>query len=327
MGKSRSRQLWVALACIAPSALIIGAFHFWPLLYAFWVSLHEWRIQPGPYVGLQNYHEALTATSQLGSGSFRQSVGVTIWYVLGTVPVTLLLGYLVAELLNREIRGRGFYRVLFFCPYVVSPVAAAAVWKWVFFSGSPALNGWLASHGLKVYPQTWLLQPRGVFDLLANAVGWTIPPWAGGPSLALCCIMAVTVWTSLGFAIVVLLGGLSQVPTDVLEAAELDGATGWKLRRHVIWPLLSPTLFFLLVIFTIRAFQAFSQIFVLTPKTGLLGRTSTVTYYIFEQAFEQGGQGPGFGSALAFLLFGIILLLTFIQFKVVGKHVHYGGAG
>jgi multiple sugar transport system permease protein len=299
--------------------VIIGGFHVWPLLYAAWVSLHEWKIRPGELIGLANYHQALTA------GGFWQSVLVTGWYVLGTVPPTLLLAYLIAELLNRKIPGRDVYRVLFFTPYIVSPVAAAAVWKWVFYSASPPVNQALIDHGLTTLPnQTWLLQPRGIFLWLAQGLGHDLPRWAHGPSLALCCIMVVTIWTSLGFAVVVLLGGLSQVPTEVLEAAQLDGATGWRLRRHVIWPMLSPVLFFLLIVFTIRAFQAFSQIYVFTGENNLLGTTSTLTFYIYETAFRGAG-ARGYGSAVAFLLFGIILALTWLQFVAVGKRVHYGG--
>jgi multiple sugar transport system permease protein len=318
------RQGLTALWCLAPSALIVGGFHLWPLFYAAWVSLHDWGLAPGPWVGLANYREL--ARDPL----FRQSLGVTLWYVLGTVPPTLALAYLVAELLHQPLRGRAFYRVLFFTPYVVSPVAAAAVWKWVFDSATPPLNHWLARCGLDVPNQVWLLQPRGVFQLAWEVLGGRWPDalsgahWLAGPSLALCCVMAVTVWTSLGFAAVVLLAGLSQVPGDVLEAARLDGAVGWRLRRHVVWPLLSPTLFFLLIVFTIRAFQAFNQIYVLTPR-GLLGRTSTVTYYIYETAFMAGGKGPGFGSAVAFVLLGIILALTALQFRLLGRRVHYGG--
>lgn len=313
------REVLVAVCCLLPSAVIIGAFHLWPLLYAFWVSLHKWTILPGPWRGLGNYGAALT------NPDFWQSVAVTGWYVLGTVPLALVLAYFIAELLNREVPGRDLYRVLFFTPYIVSPVAAAAVWKWVFQSVSPPVNGWLAAHGWRVRTeQLWLLDPRGLFQWVAEAMGHQVPSWANGPSLALCCIMAVTVWTSLGFAVVILLGGLTQVPREVLEAAQLDGATGWRLRRQVIWPLLSPVLFFLLIVFTIRAFQAFSQIYVFTGENNLLGTTSTVTYYIYETAFRTSGQ-RGYGSAVAFLLFGIILALTWLQFRVLGSRVHYGG--
>ncbi len=316
----RRRELWVALICLMPSLLVIGAFHLWPLLYAFWVSLHKWTIVPGPWVGAGNYLSALRGPE------FRQSLVVTGWYVLGTVPLTMLSAYFIAELLNRRVRGVGFYRMLFFTPYIVSPVAAAAVWKWIYTSVSPVANRALVARGWDIREdQLWLLDPRGLFQWVAGAFGHELPGWAAGPSLALCCIMLVAVWTNLGFATVVLLGGLSQVPTDLLEAARLDGATGWRLRRFVVWPLLSPVLFFLLIVFIIRAFQAFSQIYVFTSGNNLLGTTSTVTYFIYEQAFGMGGDGPGFGSAVAFILFAIILLLTWVQFKVIGSRVHYGG--
>ncbi|MCC7490822.1 MAG: sugar ABC transporter permease [Fimbriimonadaceae bacterium] len=315
----RRREFWTAICCLAPSAVVITAFHLWPLLYAAWVSLHDWGIKQGPLVGLANYREAL------GSAKWWQSLGVTGWYVLGTVPATLLLAYLIAELLNRPLRGRSFYRVLFFTPYIVSPVAAAAVWRGLFSRVSLPVNHWLVAHGWQINESgIWLIEPRGLFQWIAEAHGASVPSWAHGPSLALCCIMVVAIWTNLGFATVVLLGGLSQIPTEVLEAARLDGATGWRLRRQIIWPLLSPVLFFLLIVFVIRAFQAFSQIYVLTGQNDLLGTTSTATYYIWQEAFQSGGKGPGFGSAVAYLLFVMVLALTWLQFAVLGRRVHYG---
>lgn len=309
----------MALSCLLPSFAVLAAFHLWPLVYAFWVSLHHWSIMPGRWCGLGNYRQAFT------DPAFWQSVKVTGWYVLGTVPTTLVLGYFIAELLNRPVRGRECYRVLFFTPYVVSPVAAAAVWRGVFAAPTVQANQWLVAQGWRLNAnQPWLLQPRGVFQWLGEALGYQVPAWAHGPAVALCCIMVVTIWTSLGFAVVVLLGGLSQVPSEVLEAAQLDGARGWRLRRFVIWPMLSPVLFFLLIVFTIRAFQAFSQIYVLTGQNNLLGTTSTLTYYIYETAFRTAGE-RGYGSAVAFVLFGIILALTWLQFAGLGRRVHYGG--
>ena len=314
---SRRKQALIAVVCLLPSALVLGTFHLGPLLRAVGVSLHTGAIGHNEWVGLANYRELLS------DRAFWGSLVNTLWFVLGTVPATLLVGYLLAELLNRDIRGRGLYRLLFFTPYVVSPVAASAVWKWMF-EASAAVNAKLVAWGFTVPEQNWLLQPRGIFALLGEAVGHELPAWAGGPSLALCCVMVVSVWTMLGFAVVVLLAGLSQVPTDVLEAARLDGATGWQLRRRVIMPLLSPTLFFLLIVFVIKAFQAFNTIYVMTPG-GLSGRTGTVTFYIYESAFMMGGKGAGFGSAVALVLFVLIVSLTLLQFRVLGKRVHYGG--
>ncbi|MBI5831354.1 MAG: sugar ABC transporter permease [Armatimonadetes bacterium] len=314
---SRRKQALVAALCLLPSALVLGCFHLGPLLRAVGVSLHTGAIGHDAWVGLANYRELLH------DPAFWASLVVTMWFVLGTVPATLFVGYLVAELLNRDIRGRAFYRMLFFTPYVVSPVAASAVWKWMF-EVSTVVNARLVAWGLPVPEQNWLLQPRGLFALLGEACGRELPAWAGGPSVALCCVMLVSIWTMLGFAVVVLLAGMSQVPADVIEAARLDGATGWQLRRRIIVPLLSPTLFFLLIVFVIKAFQAFNTIYVMTPG-GLSGRTGTVTFYIYESAFMMGGKGAGYGSAVALVLFGIIVSLTLVQFRVLGKRVHYGG--
>ncbi len=312
------RNGWVALVCLAPALAVLGSFQVAPLFYAVNVSLHSGALAGNEWVGLANYR------ALVGERAFWQSLEVTFWYVLGTVPLTLLVAYWIAELLNRDIRGRDFYRVLFFMPYVVSPVASSAVWKWIF-NASSQVNLWLDKRGFEVRDQVWLLQPRGLFTLLGELWGVDVPSWAGGPSLALCCIMVVSIWTMLGFAVVILLAGLSQVPTEVLEAAQLDGASGWRLRRRIIWPLLSPTLFFLLIIFIIKAFQAFNSIYVMTPG-GLSGRTATVTFYIYESAFMAGGRGTGFGSAVSLVLLTVILALTFIQFRVLGRRVHYEGA-
>jgi len=307
----------LAYLLLAPSLLIIGGFGLLPLANAALLSLREWRLAPGPYVGFANYQQALHAPD------FWQSLGVTAFYVLGTVPPTLILGYLIAEALHARIRGLGFYRTLFFLPYVVSPVAAAAVWKWILNPSFGIATAALAPLGLR--PQ-WLREEAGVFTLAAQALHVPLPEWAGGPSLALVCIMAVSVWHSLGFAVVVLLAGLAAVPQDVTDAAQLDGARGWRLLRHVKVPLLSPTLFFLLVVFTIRAFQVFTQIYVMSVdgRGGPAGTTRNLTLYIYE-CFNTNAPrlGAGYGAAVAMLLFALVLLLTLVQFRVAGRRVHY----
>jgi multiple sugar transport system permease protein len=315
----RLRDAALAYLLLAPGALIIGTFGLAPLFNALTLSLHEWRVAPGPFIGWANYERALTREPE-----FWQSLGVTVWYVVGTVPLTLIAGYLLAELLHTRIRGLGFYRTLFFLPYVVSPVAAAAVWKWILNPNFGVASAVAARFGLQ--PQ-WLQEPRGVFELMAGAFHQTLPVWAAGPSLALVCIMAVAVWQGLGIAVVILLAGLAAVPGEVTDAARLDGASGWRLARHVKIPLLSPTLFFLLVVFTIRAFQTFTQLYVMSMdgRGGPEGTTRNVTLYIFD-SFQVNAPrlGPGYGSAVAMLLFAIILGLTVLQFRVLGRKVYYG---
>jgi multiple sugar transport system permease protein len=316
--RQRRREAFLAYLLLAPSAILLAGFGFWPLVNAGWLSLREWHAIPGGFVGLANYQQALTAEP-----AFWKSLQVTVWYVLGTVPSTLILGYVLAELLLARIRGLGFYRTLFFLPYVVSPVAAAAVWKWIYnpsFGLANAVGSKLGLHS------RWLFEDAGIFRLAAESlhVPWAL--WAGGPSLALVCIIGVTVWQSLGFAVVILLAGLAAIPADVTDAARLDGARGWALIRHVRLPLVSPTMFFLVIVFTIRAFQSFTQIYVLSSdgRGGPNETTRNITLYIVQSFNENAARlGPGYGAAVAMVLFVIILALTLIQFRVLGRQVHY----
>jgi multiple sugar transport system permease protein len=302
---------------IAPSAIVIGVFGFYPLVGAFLLSLRDWRLVPGGFVGAHNYQRAFA------DPDLWQSLGVTFWYVAGTVPATLVLAYVVAELLTAKLRGLAAYRTLFFLPYIVSPVAAAAVWRWML-NPSFGLATALASR-VGLHPQ-WLQEEAGIFAMLANALHLHAPKWAAGPSLALTCIIAATVWQNLGFAIVILLAGLAAVPPDVIEAARLDGARGWSLIRNVKLPMVSPTLFFLSVVYTIRAFQMYTQILVLSPdnRGGPAGTTRNITMYIVQSFYDSRERlGPGYGSAVAMLLFAMILALTLLQFRVLGRQVHY----
>jgi ABC-type sugar transport system permease subunit len=318
----RRREALVAFACLAPSALILGAFGFLPILNALVLSFHQWRLVPEGFVGLANYRMAL-----LGEGEaeqFRQSLLVTLYYAAGTVPVTVVLGYLAAEFLHSRIRGLSFYRTLYFLPYVVSPVAAAAVWKWILNPNFGIATAAANRFGLEL---RWLHEERGVVTLLGEALALHVPAWASGPSLALTCIIAAGVWHSVGFAVVVLLAGLAAIPRDVTEAAQLDGARGWSLVRQVKLPLLSPTLFFLLIVFSIRAFQTFTQIYVLSVDNagGPAGTTRNLTLYIVQSFHDNAPRlGPGYGSAVAILLFLMILVLTLLQFRLLGRRVHYG---
>lgn len=308
----------LAYLLLAPSAVLLATFGLFPLGYAFVLSLRERGSVPGPFIGFANYAALLGRDAE-----FWRSLAVTLFYVAGTVPATMVLGYLLAELLNRRLAGRGFFRTLFFIPYIASPVAAAAIWRWMYDSDHGLANAVLAHFG--GHRLGWLDDPTGVVELLGRSLGWQVPRWAGGPSLALVSIMAVGIWQQVGFAVVVVLAGMSAVPAEVTEAACLDGARGWPLLRHVRLPLLSPTLFFLLVIFTIRAFQTFTQVYVLSNNNrgGPVGTTETVTLYIYLAFREYASRGPAYGSAMAVLLFVIILGLTLLQFRVLGRRVHY----
>jgi multiple sugar transport system permease protein len=219
---------------ILPAAALLLGFHFLPVFYAFYISLFNWRIRQGAFIGLGNYENAFT------NSEFWDSLKITVYYAVGIIPVTMILSFLIAYALFKAIRGRGLYRLIYFLPYVTPVVAAALIFRWIFHSQQGILNWLLEAIGLPA--QGWLLEPGGIFELLFGALGISIPPWAFGPSLALVTIMIFTIWQSLGFSIVILLAGLSNIPGEVYDAAKVDGAGEWTLLRRITLPLLSPTL-------------------------------------------------------------------------------------
>jgi len=312
------RETFAAYTYLLPAALIIIAFHIIPVGYALFVSLHRWRILPESFVGLDNYARVLS------DPDFWNSLTVTIFYVVGTVPLTLAISLFLACLLFQQIVGRGVYRTVYFLPYITSAVAASAVWMWIFNPNFGLLNQVLELVG--IYNLRWLLEPTGVFELVGKGLGVAVPGWAAGPSLALVAIMIVSIWHQTGYQIVIFLAGLGNIPTELYEAAKIDGAGPWQLFRHITFPLLSPTTFFLLVVSIIGTFQAFNTIFVMTGGTGNVGgplkTTQTVTILIFKQFFESFNMG--YASAIAFVLFFIILSLTLLQRQVVERRVFYG---
>lgn len=300
---------------LLPAVVILGLFHFLPIFYAFYISLFNWRVAQGPFVGLGNYQRAFDQPD------FWNSIVVTVFFVLGTVPVSLCLAFLIAYLLFQQIAGRGLYRVLYFLPYVTSVVAAALAWKWIFHRDYGILN---AVFGLFEFTQQkWLQEPTGVFRLMGQGLGISVPPELAGPSLALVAVMIFSIWHGLGFDIIILLAGLTNIAPELYDAARIDGARGLRLLRHITIPLLSPTLFFLSTVSIIRSFQAFIQIFILTGSSEgrPIGTTQAITLYIFDNFYSNSR--IGYGAAVAFILFFIILTLTGIQLRVVGRRVHY----
>jgi ABC-type sugar transport system permease subunit len=291
---ARRRALGEALAAylwIGPAVLIIGLFHFVPVLYAAYISLHRWGLRQGPFVGLANYERAL------GDGEVWNAFLVTIYYVLGTIPLGLCLAFLIAYLLFQRIAFLDGYRTAFFLPYVTSTVAAAMVFGWLFHGQYGVANYLLGLVGLP--PQKWLLESTPTLRLLIEALGArsTLPDELFGPSL-------------------------TNIPREIEEAARLDGAGRWQLIRHVTLPLLSPTILFLVVIATIRSFQAFNQIYIMT-NGGPLNTTRNVVMLIF-QNFYQRTERVGYATAIAMLLFVVILAITLIQLRIGDRRVHYG---
>ncbi|MCC6143585.1 MAG: sugar ABC transporter permease [Candidatus Hydrogenedentes bacterium] len=304
------RQGALAIPLLLPSLIIIGVFGVFPLFYAVYLSLFGGKAGQGGFVGLGNYQAALARPE------FWNSVKVTIYYAAGVVPLTLLLSLTVAYGLWRITWGRGVLRTLFFLPFITSAVAAATIWRAVLDPQTGAANRVLELFGLP--PQAWLLEPDGLIHILS---GGLVPPEVG-PSLALCCIIAFDVWHASGFAIVVLLGGLSALPREVEEAARIDGAGGWQLLWRIVLPLLSPALFFLSIVSVIRAFQAFNSFYTLTAGGArTMGTTENLILHVYSNFYEY--QYWGYGAAVAVLLSAIIVVLTGVQWRFLGRRVYY----
>lgn len=244
---------------------------------------------------------------------------ITLMFAAGTVPFQLAIGLGLAYLLFQNIKGRSFFRVVYFMPYIMPFVATSIVFNLIFsFRPSSPANNALALFGIPA--QKWLTEPTGIFTLI---FGPDVPPILTGPSLALLVIMIYTTWTYIGYDAVVFLAGLGNISPELYEAARIDGATGWSIFRYVTLPLLSPTTFFLTLIALIGTFQAFTQIYIMrTPASQR--SVDTLSIHIFETVRNPSNPNMGYGSAMAFILFGVILLLTIFQNRVMGRNVFYG---
>ena len=263
---------------------------------------------------------------------------VTIFFSLGTVPVQLTVALFLSVLLFQKMRGSELFRIIFFLPYVTPAIASATVFRLMFSERTVApANMFFNILGLDA--QAWLREPQGVFTLLAQGLGVSnfpqaiIPTWlpddfelllAGwltGPSLALVVIILLSIWTFVGYNTVIYLAGLASIDAELTEAASIDGANRWQVFRHITFPLLSPTTYFLSLIAIMGTFKAFNTIWVMRLGQSL-GTVDTFSIVIFDEFFTKGRYG--YASALAFVLFAIILGLTFVNNRVQGRRVFYG---
>jgi multiple sugar transport system permease protein len=290
------RRLWwsdtlAGWAFISPTVLLIGLFGLVPVVWAFVLSFeHNDLISPGTWVGLQNYRKLMH------DPQFTSSVRNTLVYTAVFVPVCVIGSLLVAAALNRRIRGISFYRVAVFIPLVTSTVATATMFN-------------------------WLLDPDfGLVNAALNKVGIASQGFFRDPHEALMSIVLMTVWGWLGFGVIIYMAALQSVPADLLEAAAMDGCTRWRAFWRVEVPLLAPATLFLVIWLTINALQLFDEIFV-TTKGGPVGATTVVVYYLYVQAFQFFN--GGYASAIAYVLFLAILVVTVIQLAV-GRRLSHG---
>jgi len=235
---------------------------------------------------------------------------VTTWYSMGTVPIQLALGLTIAYLLYQEIKAKSFFRMVYFLPYITPAVASAAVFR-IMFSNRPTgmMNNLLNVFGIE--PLKWLLEPNSIFKI-GNLEG---------PSLALVVIILFGIWTYSGYNAVIFLAGLGGIPRSLYEAAEIDGASRWQSFQHITLPLLSPITYFLSLLGVIGTFKAFNHVFVLR-NAGALRTVDTMSMVIWD--LIKADSRYGYGSTMAFVLFGVVLALTLVNNKLQGEKVFYG---
>jgi ABC-type sugar transport system permease subunit len=244
---------------------------------------------------------------------------VTVYYSAGSIPFQFAISLMLATFLFQNIKGKGFFRMIYFLPYITPTVGAAAVFR-VIFSGreSAPMNSLLDLFGIGALG--WLNEPTGIFQLIAGS-SVDLPTWAAGPSLSMVVIIIFGVWSYVGFNTVIFLAGLGAIPGTLYEAASIDGAGRWAQFRHVTLPLLSPTIYFLTLYAVIGTFKAFNHIYVLRSPAAL-GTADTVTVVIFD-AMKRDTR-YGYAAALGILLLIIVMGLTVLNNRLASKRVFYG---
>ncbi|PNG20668.1 carbohydrate ABC transporter permease [Streptomyces cahuitamycinicus] len=329
-GGIRGREGLAGWLFVSPVIVVLGLFLVVPILMALWVSLSDWNGQGSPFSsgvhfdGAENYEQIVTKPG-LAQSDFMTSLRNNAYYVLFVVPLQTALALGLALLVNgRRLKGKGFFRTAYYFPAVTSSVAISVVFLFIF-SSSGVVNSLLAKIG--VDGPAWFADPRGIIHLALGALGVNTdaPPaaladttvgglslwdWFSGPSVAMTAVIALVVWTTAGTFMLMFLAALQDIPLEVEEAAEIDGTGRWQRFRHVTLPMLKPTLFLVLTLGLIGTWQVFDQIYVMS-KGAPAKTTLTPAFLSYQSSFTDNEWGQG--SAIAFILFAIIVAMTLLQ--------------
>jgi multiple sugar transport system permease protein len=280
-----------ALLFLAPTIVGLAILSAGPILATVAISLTKWDLLRAPqFVGFDNF-VALASDDR-----FLKSLRNTAFYTAVSVPLGMVLALLIALALNQTIRGIAWIRTAYFLPVVTSTIAIALVWQWIYSPDSGLLNQFLGVFGIA--PQKWL----------------------SNPTLAMPSIVVMSVWQGLGTDVIIFLAGLQAIPSELLDAASVDGAGRWARFRNIVLPLLTPSIFFTGVLSLIDSFQVFDQIFVLSrPRPS--DATITIVYFIYENGFKFFKMG--YATAASWILFVIVAVFTAIYFRSQNRWVHY----
>lgn len=292
-GKYRKDQVIWGYIFIFPTELGLILLNIWPAIQTAILSFQKTvGFGDTEWVGLRNYQK------MFADGEVFQSLLNTLIYAVVSIPSIVVLSLLVAVLMNRKVKGLSIYRTIYFLPVVAAPSAVAMIWRWMFNNDYGLINNMLAKIGLDG------------------------PAWLTDPSIAIYSIIIVGVWSAIGYNMVLLLAGLQEIPKDYYEAAEIDGASPIQQFFNITLPLVTPTLFFVVVTTVINAFQVFDVIFMMiTPNSTAMFKSQSLTYLFYKHSFILNDKG--YGSAIVMFLLVIILIITAIQMKLQKKWVNY----
>ncbi|WP_431090196.1 carbohydrate ABC transporter permease [Paenibacillus sp. 8b26] len=291
-GMMRMERNWGLLFAL-PAILGLLIFTIGPITASFVFSLTDWTIGGQmTFIGLDNYRTILTEDT-----TFSQSMFVTTYYALGSVPLGLVAAFIIALLLNQKVKGLSVFRTIYYLPTIVPSIANTMLWLWMFNPDFGLLNSLLEHAGL----------PGS--------------KWIYDESTAIPSLIMMSTW-GIGNTVIIFLAGLQSVPTHLYEAAEVDGGNRWHKFFHITIPSMTPTIFFNLVMSLISTFQAFNQAYVMT-NGGPNNSTLFYVFYLWRTAFTE--TKIGYASALAWILFFVIMVLTVLIFSTSKKWVHYEG--
>lgn len=328
-GGIRGREGVAGWLFTAPMIVVLGLFLFIPVLMALYVSFTNWNGNGSPFQGGQNAqwvgahnYTSLFTEDGLKRSTFMQSLANNFWYVLIVVPLQTALSFFLALIVsNRFLKGKGFFRTAFYFPSVTSSIAISVVFLFLF-ANSGAVNAVLETFGVK--GPAWFSDSRGLLHLLLQAFGvgdnpsWTqgevlgrsVWDWLSGPSVAMCVIIILAIWTTTGTFMLMFLAALQDLPGEVDEAAMLDGVSSWQKLRYVTLPMLKPTIFLVTTLGLIGTWQVFDQIYVM-GKGAPANTTLTPAFLSYKQSFTSLQYGSG--AAMSFIVFLLIVALTAFQ--------------
>jgi multiple sugar transport system permease protein len=279
--EGRRRPRWAPYLFVGPAGLLFLGFSLLPIVIAVGLSFQDTAtLGDGEWVGTANYR------TMLGDPLLRTALLNTLVFTIGTVPTAMAIGLALAVALNRPLPGRGLLRALFFVPMIAAGVVVGVIMSWIFNPDYGVANNALA------------------------ALGLTGLPWLTSPNTAMFTLIAVVVWTRIGFCMVIYLGALQSIPAELREAAAIDGASGWQRFRRLTVPMLAPTTSILLILNVVFSLQAFDVIYVMTGG-GPGFSTTVLIQYVFRSAFADARMG--YAAALGLLLVLILLVFTLLR--------------